>query len=244
MDETKIVLDLIKNKYKNGMMIDVGASRGATCIPFLDSKWFVYAFEPNPERYRYIIDYVRKNPDVKKHFILEKKVVNDKEEKGLIFYLSNVSTGISSLTAFHKSHFKASFKVDSVRLDNYKKLKKINHVNFLKIDTEGHDYFVLQSYDWDEDKPDVIECEFEDLKTEKKLKYIWKDMANYLVNLGYKIVISEWYPIVKYGSGHKWRGFKKYPCELSDKNAWGNFLCFQNENLLNEFVEKYKNKFI
>jgi hypothetical protein len=124
------------------------------------------------------------------------------------------------------------------------KSKNINHVNFLKIDTEGHDYFVLQSYPWDLDKPDVIKCEFEDLKTEIKLNYTWKDMAEYLYKLGYKIIISEWYPIVRYGTTHKWRGLKNYPCELDDKNAWGNFICFLDNQLLNEFIEKNKKDFL
>ena len=124
------------------------------------------------------------------------------------------------------------------------KSKNIKHVNFLKIDTEGHDYFVLQSYPWNLDKPDVIECEFEDLKTVVKLNYNWKDMAEYLVKLGYKIIVSEWYPIVRYGTTHKWRGFKNYPCELDDKNAWGNFICFQDQALLEDFKEKNKKDFL
>ena len=60
-------------------------------------------------------------------------------------------------------------------------------------------------------------------------------MADYLHNLGYKIIVSEWYPIVRYGTTHKWRGLKEYPCKLDDKNAWGNFICFQSEELLEEF---------
>jgi hypothetical protein len=36
----------------------------------------------------------------------------------------------------------------------------------------------------------LFEYEFEDLKTEIKLNYTWKDMATYLVKLGYKIIAS------------------------------------------------------
>ena len=243
-DETKLIFNIIKDKFYNGYMIDVGSFDGGTCKKFVLLNWNVVAFEPNPERYQHIEYYLENNPDKNKYLTLEKKCVNDKEEDNLKFYLSDVSKGISSLTNFHNSHKRASFNVSSVRLDNYMKSKNINHVNFLKIDTEGHDYFVLQSYPWDLDKPDVIECEFEDLKSEVKLKYIWKDMAEYLSKLGYKIIVSEWYPIVRYGTRHKWRGLKNYPCELHDKNAWGNFICFQDKTLLNEFIEKYKKDFI
>ena len=90
------------------------------------------------------------------------------------------------------------------------------------------------------DIPDVIECEFEDLKTKVKLDYTWKDIADYLLELDYKIIISEWYPIVRYGTTHKWRCFKQYPCELDDKNEWGNFICFRDQTLLEKFRQKNK----
>ena len=239
-DETKLIYDICKEiSYINPTMIDVGAFSGGTCKRFVNMKWNVYAFEPNPERYKYIEDYLKENPKMKNFLTLEKKAVNDKEEENLTFYLSDVSKGISSLTDFHESHKQASFTVSSVRLDNYMKSKNIKHINFLKIDTEGHDYFVLQSYPWNLDKPDIIECEFEDLKTKEKLNYTWKDMAEYLNNLGYKIIVSEWFPIVRYGTTHKWRDFKVYPCELTDDNAWGNFICFKDISLFEKFKKKY-----
>lgn len=240
-DETKIVFDLLKDRIKKGTVIDVGAFDGGTVRKFVNIQWNSYAFEPNPERYQYIEKFIEKNPDKKKYLTLEKKCVNNIEEDNLIFYLSDQSKGISSLTNFHKTHFKANFTTSSIRLDNYIKSKNIKHVNFLKIDTEGHDYFVLQSYPWELDKPDVIECEFEDLKTVDKLNYSWKDMAEYLKDKGYYVIVSEWFPIVRYGITHKWRNFKEYPCELEDYKAWGNFICFRDYELYNNFKNIYIN---
>jgi len=242
-DENKLIYDIINDKFNDGVMIDVGADIGKTSEKFVLLKWNVTVFEPNPERHIYIENILKNTPWKKKYLTLEKKCVNDNEEDNLTFYISDVSKGISSLTNFHNSHKKASFTVSSVRLDNYMKSKNINHVNFLKIDTEGHDYFVLKSYPWDKDKPDVIECEFEDLKTVVSLKYSWKDMAEFLTKLGYKIIVSEWYPIVRYGTKHKWRKFKEYPCELDDPKAWGNFICFQDINFYEEFKKKNNTNF-
>lgn len=92
-------------------------------------------------------------------------------------------------------------------------------------------------FPWEKDRPEAIVCEFEDLKT-IHLNYTWRDMAEFLKELGYKIIVSEWYPIVKYGTTHNWRCFKEYPCELDDENAWGNFICFKDNELLNNFKEK------
>jgi hypothetical protein len=92
-------------------------------------------------------------------------------------------------------------------------------VDFLKIDTEGHDLFVLQGFPWERNRPQVIECEFEDLKS-KPLGYTTKDMADFLVGKGYTVYVSEWHPILKYGQRHDWHRLQKYPCDLACYEAW------------------------
>lgn len=82
-DETKLIYDVIKDKFDNGYMIDVGASCGRTCRKFVLLNWNVTAFEPNPERYQYIESYLEKNPDKQQYLTLEKKCVNYKEEDNL-----------------------------------------------------------------------------------------------------------------------------------------------------------------
>jgi len=242
VDETKLIFDLIPiYKFNNPIMIDVGAFDGGMCYKFAKIGWDVYAFEPNPERYKHIENIISNNPDFK--LKLEKMAVNDTEEKNLTFYLSPQSKGISSLTDFHSSHYTASFKVDTIRLDNYINKQNINHVNYLKIDTEGHDFNVLKSFPWDKIKPDIIECEFEDLKTDKKLNYTWNDMADYLTDKGYIVIISEWHPIKRYGITHDWNCFKKYPCKLDTYNAWGNFICFKDTRVAEIFHKKLNNFF-
>ena len=243
MNETELIRNFIfsTKKYTSvPIMFDVGAFDGHTCIPFVLKNWKVFAFEPNPERYRFIEHFMKKHPE--KDFTLIKKAVNEENDNQLTFYLSNVSKGISSLTNFHKSHYEASFKVETIRLDTFMNDNNVNKIDFLKIDTEGHDYFVLQSYDWDKQCPDIIECEFEDLKSVKKLNYNWKDMAEFLYQKKYHVIVSEWFPIERYGITHKFRKFHNYPCELEDVNAWGNFICFKKTkdfNIFSKLNEKY-----
>jgi len=236
-NETNIIYDFI-NKFNYRVMINIGGFTLNNYNKFYPDDWIIYIFEAHPEKYQYIQKYLNQHPDKQKYMIIEKKCVNNIEEQNLTFYLSNESNGISSLTNFHVSHYKAGFTVSSIRLDNYIKSKNIKYVNFLKIDTKGHNYNVLQSYPWNIYKPNVILCEFDDFKT-KKLNYIWKDIADYLIMKDYKIIVSEWYPIVKYGITHNWRCFKEYPCELDDINAWGNLICFKNKFLFHKF--KYIN---
>src|SRR4051794_27664893 len=56
------------------------------------------------------------------------------------------------------------------------------------------------------------------------------DMANYLQNRGYRVIVSEWYPLRRYGTDGEWRRFAAYPCNLKNKNAWGNLLAAREES--------------
>lgn len=242
MDEIDLIYryyEKYKLHHKENIMFDVGAAGGTTFLKFAKKGWIVHAFEPVPSSFNLLKSLV----NGKKYKVtLNNVCIGDKEEKNKDFYLSKESKGISSLVDFHKTHTKANFRTNIIRLDNYISKKNINNINFLKIDTEGYDLFVLKSVPWDLIKPDIVICEFEDKKTKTKLKYTWNDMAEYLKNLDYHIIISEWRPIVKYGIKHTWNKFKIYPNKLDDDNAWGNLIAIRDDNRCEEFLKFIKLK--
>jgi hypothetical protein len=88
----------------------------------------------------------------------------------------------------------------------------------------------LRGYPWDRSKPRVIVCEFEDAKT-RPLGYDYHDLAGFLVARGYRLIVSEWRPIVRYGVQHRWRRFAEYPCELTESAAWGNLIAVTDETM-------------
>jgi hypothetical protein len=140
----------------------------------------------------------------------------------MTLYKSPESTGISGLSSFHPSHTAAE-KVKVTTLELFLKEQNIaeSEIDFLKIDTEGYDLFVLKGIPWKKNPPALILCEFEDKKS-LPLGYSFHDLAKFLKDQGYKLIISEWYPIRVYGGLHDWKRFTTYPCELGDPNAWGN----------------------
>ena len=71
----------------------------------------------------------------------------------------------------------------------------------MKIDVEGFERNVLDGYDWAV-RPDLIVLEFEDSKT-VPLGYSWKDLADGLIDRGYQVLVSEWFPIERYGGSHR-----------------------------------------
>lgn len=208
-------------RYTPGTMVDVGAHFGSTLIPFARDGWRVHAFEPD-ERNRAKL---RETADAFERVSIDPRAVSS-ESGSRPFYRSEQSTGISGLTPFHPSHVPAG-SVETVSLGAYLAEHGVGKVDFLKIDTEGHDLSVLRSVDWDQERPTAILCEFEDAKTEG-LGYRWRDLADYLVERGYSVIVSEWHPVVRYGGPHDWHRFRRYPSELADPSAWGNFMAFRD----------------
>ena len=209
-------------------MIDVGAHYGESLKRFAANGWQVHAFEPDPENLHILQQNVKKLDNV----IIDTRAVTETSEQSLQLYNSSESSGISSLIAFHESH-KSCTKVKSICLKDYCQKQSIDKIEFLKIDTEGYDLFVLKGLNW-EIPPRIIVCEFEDAKTEC-LSYNFHDLAEYLCQQGYHLLISEWHPIKSYGTEHKWSCFKNYPCELDDKKAWGNIIAVRQETDIQYF---------
>jgi FkbM family methyltransferase len=239
LDETRVIAALVDgSRSVDNLMIDVGAHHGGAMTPFLDKGWKVFAFEPDSTNRRQLDKRIEQHPN---HGLVkvDPRAVSKETRKGVPFYASEVSTGISGLSAFHSSHQKSG-EVDTVTLRDALAGEALAAVGFLKIDTEGHDLFVLQGFPWERCEPRIIECEFEDSKT-TPLGYSFHDLAGFLVAKGYKVYVSEWHPVVRYGIRHDWKRLARYPCELSDPRAWGNLLAFREpieEELLAAAVRK------
>lgn len=195
---------------------------GATTLPFAEMGWEVHAFEPDSINREHLLAAAASYSNVK---VIPAAVSNRPGTMRL--YRSPLSSGISSLSAFHESH-EVGEDVEVVTLDDYLSDAVINHVDFLKVDAEGHDLFVLQGVAWRRTRPTAIVCEFEDRKT-LPLQYDYRDLAQFLLERSYAVIVSEWHPIEQYGAAHRWRRLHRYPCDLQDENAWGNLIALPAE---------------
>ncbi len=238
IEETAIIAKCSEDVgVTNKVMLDVGAHHGSSLSRFVDNNWTIYAFEPDPNNRQKLINRYSKRENV----YIDSRAVGEVIESGRTFYSSEESSGISGMLEFRESHKKVA-SVDVTTVKEIVKEYSIKHVNFLKIDVEGYDFMVLKSVPWDIVKPEFIECEFEDAKT-NLLGFSYYDIGDYLVSKGYIVYLSEWHPIIKYGIKHDWCCLKKYPCKLEDSNGWGNFLAFLKDpgyvainNAVNELV--------
>lgn len=221
-DEVDLVYQVLRKAINSKKMIDVGAHFGESLQYFLYDGWEVHAFEPDASN-RAILERVN---TTRGKLIINHVGCSDHDESSAPFYVSELSSGISSLSSFDPTHVAAGH-IDLVTLSSYIERQTIDHVGFLKIDTEGHDLFVLRGFPWSECRPEVIVTEFEDAKT-KSLGYDYCDLGDFLVSQGYTVLMSEWFPVVNYGQRHNWRRIESYPADLKDSSGWGNFIATLN----------------
>jgi FkbM family methyltransferase len=223
MDECDLVFSALKADTRPGVMVDVGAHVGLALLPFARNGWRVIAAEPDSANRGKLLEAVRDMPNVS----VDPRAVSNKRMERVALFRSEVSTGISGLSAFHPTHVEAETVAAQTAADLLR-ANSVVKVDFLKIDTEGYDFFVLQGFPWEIVLPTVIVCEFEDGKS-LPLGYAWREMADLLVAQGYRVIVSEWYPIVRYGANHRWRNFSDYPCLLSDNHGWGNLIAVRDD---------------
>jgi FkbM family methyltransferase len=228
-DEVGIVFDALSSNIQRGTMVDVGAHHGSALREFVRSGWSVHAFEPDPNNREKLEFNYGRYPNLK----IDPRAVSDTEAQETAFFTSRESTGISALAAFHPSHTESA-RVAVTTLSNYVAAHPslARGIDFLKIDTEGFALNVLKGFPWDKVLPTTIVCEFEDRKT-VPLGYSYHDLARYLTARGYRVIVSEWFPVVAYGQTHRWRQFARYPHELADPLAWGNYIAVKDPHLFN-----------
>ncbi len=217
LDECRFVFEILNASAHYGVMVDVGAHVGGSLMPYARAGWRVFAFEPDDKNRTALLAAA----DAMENITVDNRAVGAEAATGLAFYRSEISTGISGLTPFHDSHQKAG-SVDVTTLNALIGRQKLNAIDFLKIDVEGHEMAVLDGIDFIQLKPRAIVAEFEDAKTLSH-GYTVKDLAERFVNAGYTVFVSEWRPIEAYGRKHAWRCLRPYPCDI-DEGAWGNLV--------------------
>lgn len=230
-DEIEWLLERFHEDQFPQTLIDVGAHLGNVFKPFASINWVVHAIEPYQPHFETLSLRYQSQQNV----FLHKVAISDSSGGTLPFYASYESSGINTLTPFRSSHRKVD-EVDITTLAQLIEDFSIKQVDFLKVDTEGHDLIALKGFPWKQFKPRVVVCEFEDAKT-VPIGYTMEEMATFLENHGYTVLISEWHPILRYGIPHDWHNLKKFPATLPDATSWGNLIAIRDTSDLSPLIE-------
>jgi len=220
--EAELIWQYFLQHPRVGTMIDVGAQFGTSFREYLRAGWRVVAFEPDPAKLPKLQKYMN-DP----RFTLYTQGVGDVARSDVPFFTSDESTGISSLIPFRASHQETT-RINIVTLSSVLADLDLAALDYLKVDTEGNDYRVIRGFPWDRLKPEVVLCEFDEVKT-RGLGFDYRTLGDFLVAQGYAVWMSEWYPLERYGSGHRWRRIASCPALIADPNSWGNFIAVRSD---------------
>jgi len=145
---------VIKNELvslpKNATIIDIGANFGVMSLQFakIASEGKVYSFEPT----HYALAKLRRNLELNPELAKRIEVINS--------FLSSKSSAIADIKAYsswkvnneksddmhpeHKGAAKSTEGVGSLSLDDFCRSRKLEKLDFIKIDTDGHEYKILE----------------------------------------------------------------------------------------------------
>lgn len=160
--------------------IEIGSCDFETNLPLIESgRWHGWMVEPSPPYFNKL-EKIAENIPHRDKLILEKSAISDYD--GMINFAvakdhsqearmdEEWRRGISSVVADnHRGErlfdladnhkFVDEFiEVPCMTLNSLVAKTKYEHINYLKIDTEGHEMNILDAYDW-AIKPDFIKCE-------------------------------------------------------------------------------------
>ena len=140
-----IILKEIKNP--SALFLDIGAGQAESINRFkkILPNITIHSFEPVEERIDIITNWLKTFPH-NNNIILNHCAMGDKiEEK--TFYVNSKTKNSSFLKLNQKNKIdflKKEIKINVNTVDNYVKQNNINHIDYLKIDTQGYEEEVLK----------------------------------------------------------------------------------------------------
>lgn len=146
--------------------VEIGAANFDTLLPLAQQGWHGYVIEPIPHLYDQLVDMFEPYPV--EIFNCAISDFNGKATMAVANDNSSWLTGCSHIVDDHHMGFKLSthpdrandfdrkITVDCVTLDAL--LKDVNHIDFMKVDTEGHEMNIFRAYSF-RVKPSFIKVE-------------------------------------------------------------------------------------
>lgn len=241
VDETHVIHDFVQRTGVGcQFMVDIGAHHGSSLIRFFQSGTTVLAFEPDPKNRAALVRNIererRKGQTGEVHII--PKALSGRVQPSMNYYSSDESSGISGLLPFRDSH-EVVTKVDVSTLDVELDAFGTNAIEFLKIDVEGFEARVLEGLTSWPDTLKFLVIEYEDDKSVKNGNTT-RVMVQRLIDEGFRVYVSEWWPIERYGTRHSLRSLQRISKPLqAPTGAWGNLIA-----LCEQIAERYEDQLI
>jgi FkbM family methyltransferase len=188
----KIILKRLK-ELKLEIIFDIGAHKGEFSKSILNIKTTkkIYAFEPQKKIFNEYSKILNKNQKIKYiNFALsdvsgKRRIQINKKTSTSTFSKININSNwfkIKNLLlgGYNRSSFLKNEYVKTSTGDKFIKLFKLKYIDLLKIDTEGHEYFVLKGFKKSFKKNSIKSILIEIHNNEMFKQYNIKTIENFL----------------------------------------------------------------
>ena len=212
----KIINFLKKNKnYKFNTILDIGAHKGESIELFLKHLTVnkIISFEASPLNYKILESNLHKlKKKFKKTEILIENLAAGKENNSLkINQLVESSSSTIKQINTNSNYFKKKFfflkkniggnlfhtvDIKMIKLEDYLIEKKMNNIDFLKIDTEGYEYEILLGLKEKLKNVKLLMFEHHYDNMIKK-NYTFNDMHELLISNNFKVIFKARMPFRK-----------------------------------------------
>jgi FkbM family methyltransferase len=203
--EKKFIQFVLKNYLphkENYIFFDVGANIGNYSIELANNfeKASIFAFEPTIETTNALNNNTKYLTNIK----IINKAVGDKNEKKIIYKSKDNAHNTLYKEVLEKLLIKDSIEeevIEIITIDDFCKMNSIKTIDFLKIDTEGNEFFVLKGAKnmLENNRIKVIQFEFNEMNIISRV--FLKDFYDILPNFDfYRLNTSSLVPLGKYNS--------------------------------------------
>jgi FkbM family methyltransferase len=249
-----IIIQRYFHEIDDGTLIDIGAHIGKYTTLFAAKGWRCYSFEPE----RMNFSKLKENTKNLANVTIYDMAVSDTDEDEVSFFVSSKHWGAHSIKQWHHTH-QSNYSVKCTRLDKFCEQESIKEVTFLKIDTEGNDFYVIKGFNFEQIRPELILTEFSTKRTSSHFHYDYQDMADYLSKYGYKgfmMGMKEVRLFAREGKVSppiKFKEFCRLGEEIKGKSNDGNIIFYNKGNkkfeqliewFLAEQAKKYLNRWL
>lgn len=196
----KIKYNIKYNKYEkddnNWNMLKIGAFTGNGDNSFISQEYMkLILVEPVKELFDELkYNYSNTYPGYTIEYV--NKAISNSNGTTTIYYPTNTNkvSWIKQCSSLSKEHILEhgytdninEYKVDKITLNKLVKHYNIKNLDFLVVDTEGHDYEILMNYDFELLKPKYIQFEYIHMDGVKTWKRNFTNICKYLEENGYK----------------------------------------------------------
>jgi FkbM family methyltransferase len=191
---------------KDLICFDVGANLGEVSKSLVETfgKATIHSFEPNPFTFLAL----QKNLQHKRVVLNNLGLGEKEEESSIYFYADEKTTGHASVYrdvfSLHNAGVIQQHRINLSTIDSYCRRNQIRQIDFLKIDTEGHEYAVLKgAVDMlSSGSISVIQFEFNEMNIVSRV--FLKDFYELLTDFSfYRVKGQNLFPLGKYSSANE-----------------------------------------